>query len=104
MIRTIMTSKGKAQAHTGKETRNHLSIFIPRNMESPTEAQTSADKPAYCSNSFRLSDGGIFLVSRYGGFRKFDLPFELHSRCFACAIAANNPEYLSLFHLKGNIL
>lgn len=63
-----MTSKGKAHANTGKETRNHLSVFRPMNTESPTEAQTSADKPAYCSNSLRLSGGE---------FSMFNFPSQL---------------------------
>jgi hypothetical protein len=47
IIRAKMTSKGKAQANKGKETLSHLSNFNPKKMASPTEAQTSADKPAY---------------------------------------------------------
>jgi hypothetical protein len=47
IIRATMTNKGKAHANSGKESLIHLSNFNPKKIESPTEAQTSADKPAY---------------------------------------------------------
>ena len=53
MMRTRITSKGKAQENIGKESLVHLSAFIPRNMDTPTEAQTSIEMPVYRMISLR---------------------------------------------------
>jgi len=71
----------------GKERETHLSAFTPINMESPTEATTCEDKPAYRNSSRRLLAARLFPEPWQHAMRK-------HAAAVVGAVPASS--YLSM--------